>query len=154
LGDRQENIRRAIDLLGDPQGADASVLQISSLYETEPVGWRDQPWFLNCVVAIETSLRPRQLLAAIQRIEATFGRQRTLVNGPRTLDIDILLYGSECVNEPDLVIPHPRMLQRRFVLEPLAEIAPSLQIPGTETTTVASALSHLTDASAVRKFQA
>lgn len=120
LGDRQANLRNAIGRLlelGD-------VVEVSSYYETEPVEFTDQPWFLNCAVAVRTELMPREFLAGIQAIEKSMGRQRTLPKGPRTIDIDILLFGAQTINTSELTVPHPAMEERRFVLEPLAEIAP------------------------------
>jgi len=109
-----------------------NVKQQSSLYRTEPVGFADQPQFLNAVVALGTDLDPRALLNKLLSIEKQFGRDRTagIPNGPRTLDLDILLSGSLEVNEPNLELPHPRMAERAFVLVPLAEIAPELLLPG------------------------
>jgi 2-amino-4-hydroxy-6-hydroxymethyldihydropteridine diphosphokinase len=102
-----------------------SVVARSSLYSTEPVGWADQPRFLNAVIALETELDPRALLDGLLRIEKEFGRDRSsgVRNGPRTLDLDILVFGDEHINEPGLEIPHPRMAERAFVMTPLAEIA-------------------------------
>jgi len=125
LGDRQVNLRNAIGRLlelGD-------VLEVSSLYNTEPVEFIDQPWFLNCAVAVRTELIPREFLAGILSIEKAMGRERTQPKGPRLIDIDILLFGATHVNTPQLTIPHPAMAQRRFVLEPLAEIAPEVKVP-------------------------
>jgi 2-amino-4-hydroxy-6-hydroxymethyldihydropteridine diphosphokinase len=107
----------------------AFVRRVSSVFETEPVGFRDQPWFLNIAIEIETALSPHQLLAVCQEIEAARGRTRPFQWAPRTLDLDILLYGDRIVEEPYLQIPHPRMAQRRFVLEPLTQIAPALVHP-------------------------
>ena len=113
-------------------GSLGNVKQQSSLYRTEPVGFADQPQFLNAVVALETNLDPRPLLDQLLNIEKEFGRDRTagIPNGPRTLDLDILLLGSLELNEPGLELPHPRMAERAFVLVPLAEIAPELLLPG------------------------
>lgn len=104
----------------------------SSLYRTEPVGYADQPLFLNAVVALETALNARQLLNKLLAIEKEFGRDRSagIPNGPRTLDLDILLWNGIKVSEPGLELPHPRMAERAFVLVPLSEIAPHLLIPG------------------------
>jgi 2-amino-4-hydroxy-6-hydroxymethyldihydropteridine diphosphokinase len=119
LGDREANLRAAVDRL-----AGIGVLKaVSSFYETEPVDFRDQPWFLNCVFALETDKSPRELVADALAIEAEMGRRRTFDKGPRIVDIDILLAGNRVITEPGLKIPHPTMHQRRFVLEPLAEIA-------------------------------
>jgi 2-amino-4-hydroxy-6-hydroxymethyldihydropteridine diphosphokinase len=105
------------------------VLRRSSVYETDPVGYLDQPAFLNMVVAVETSLSPRELLARLLKIERELGRVRTFRNAPRIIDLDILLVGSMILDEPDLQVPHPRMMERRFVMEPLSEIAPDLVHP-------------------------
>jgi 2-amino-4-hydroxy-6-hydroxymethyldihydropteridine diphosphokinase len=125
LGDRQANLRNAIGQLlelGDVQ-------EVSSLYETEPVDFADQPWFLNCAVAVRTELIPREFLAGILAIEKSMGRERTQPKGPRVIDIDILLFGQQTVNTAQLTVPHPAMTERRFVLEPLAEIAPEAVHP-------------------------
>jgi len=125
LGDRQANLRNAIGRLlelGD-------VLEVSSYYETEPVDFTDQPWFLNCAVAVRTELLPNDFLKGIQAIEKSLGRQRTQPKGPRTVDIDILLFGQQTINTPHLQLPHPAMVERRFVLEPLTEIAPEVMHP-------------------------
>ena len=125
LGDRQANLRNAIGRLlglGD-------VAEVSSLYETEPVEVIDQPWFLNCAVAVRTDLTPREFLAGILVMEKSMGRVRTQPKGPRVIDIDILLFGAQTINTPQLTVPHPRMAERRFVLEPLAEIAPDMVHP-------------------------
>jgi len=125
LGDRQANLRNAMGRLlelGD-------VLEVSSLYETEPVEVTDQPWFLNCAVAVRTELLPREFLAGILAIEKSMGRVRTQPKGPRVIDIDILLFGQQTVNSAQLTVPHPAMPERRFVLEPLAEIAPDVMHP-------------------------
>ena len=126
LGDRKGNLSRALELL-DATGV--RILRRSSLYSTEPVSFTPQPWFLNCCVAAETFLVPLQLLHATQSVEHQLGRRLRFDNGPRTLDIDILFYARAVIRSRDLVIPHPRLAQRRFVLVPLAEIAPSLTHP-------------------------
>ena len=105
------------------------ILAFSSCFETEPVGFLDQPWFLNQAIEMETWLEPRELLFFCQSIEASCGRIRTFPNAPRTLDLDILLYGDAVINQEDLVIPHPRLHERRFALEPLAQIAPEVIHP-------------------------
>ena len=110
------------------------IVQTSSLYETEPQDVRNQPWFLNMVVEVETSLFPKQLLARIHKIERELGRKRTVPKGPRPIDVDILLYGTFAMEAAQLQIPHPRMTERRFVLEPLQEIAPGLRHPITKKT--------------------
>ena len=126
MGDRARNIVQALEALAS-QGS--RVVKQSSLYETEPVELREQDWFLNCVVEIETNLRPRELMQVLLRIERSMGRERTVPKGPRIIDMDILLFGSESVHESHLEIPHPRMADRRFVLVPLTEIAPETVHP-------------------------
>ena len=121
LGDRQAAIEKGTSEL---HCAGIGEIVVSSVYETEPVGYDDQPWFLNIVLVGQTVLPPHALLKTCKRIEADLGRTETFRNGPRPLDIDILLYGNACVAEEDLAIPHPRMDERRFVLVPLLEIAP------------------------------
>jgi 2-amino-4-hydroxy-6-hydroxymethyldihydropteridine diphosphokinase len=125
LGDRAANLWAAIDRLA----AVSNVVAVSSLYETEPVEFTEQPWFLNCVVKLETEKMPRQLLAALLDIEIQMGRRRDRKKGPRIIDLDILLFGSSVVQTKGLTIPHPAMHERRFVLEPLAEIAPEVRHP-------------------------
>jgi 2-amino-4-hydroxy-6-hydroxymethyldihydropteridine diphosphokinase len=128
LGDREANLLKALEWL---ETADAQIARRSSLYETEPQELREQPWFLNQVVEIGTTLSPLELLARIREIERELGRKRVVAKGPRTIDIDILLYGEAIMNTPELQIPHPRLADRRFVLEPLAELAPDLRHPVT-----------------------
>ena len=129
LGDREATIRRAVELLADADGID--VLAVSALRETDPVGLEDQPRFLNGAAALETTLRPGALLEVLLGIERVLGRVRDGVRfGPRTIDLDLLLYDEETVDEPGLTVPHPRLHERRFALEPLAELAPALAIPG------------------------
>ena len=125
LGDRYANLRAAIERLGEA----GTIRAVSGFYETEPVEFRDQPWFLNCVVALETSDSPEALLQRALAIEQEMGRVRMKEKGPRSIDIDILLSGDRVVEERGLKIPHPAMHQRRFVLEPLAEIAPEALHP-------------------------
>jgi 2-amino-4-hydroxy-6-hydroxymethyldihydropteridine diphosphokinase len=127
VGDRRANLAGAVERLAS---ADLRVVRVSSIYETAPRDVLDQPWFLNQVAEVETSLFPRQLLARIQKIERELGRKRGQPKGPRVIDIDILLFGEAILHTPDLEVPHPRMLDRRFVLEPLAELAPELRHPG------------------------
>ena len=126
LGDREANLRAAI---GELPGAGVEVERISSLYETEPVDYLDQPWFLNCVVEGETKLGALELLHALREIETRMGSKKEFAKGPRLLDVDILLYGNETIATAELQVPHPRMLERKFVLTPLAEIAPELRHP-------------------------
>jgi len=103
------------------------LLKTSSFYQTKPVGFSEQPDFMNAVVSLETTLTPHKLLAELQKIETQQGRVRTIQNGPRTIDVDLLLYGDEVINTPELTVPHPRMHEREFVLTPLREIAPELK---------------------------
>ena len=126
LGDREENLRGAI---GGLSGEGVEVTRVSGVYETEPVDYLEQGWFLNLVVEGETSLAPAELLAAIGRIEQGMGRVHEVPKGPRTIDIDILYFGEQVVRTEALEIPHPRIAERRFVLEPLAELAPELRDP-------------------------
>jgi 2-amino-4-hydroxy-6-hydroxymethyldihydropteridine diphosphokinase len=125
LGDREANLRTAIEKLK----AIGEVVAVSSFYETEPVEVTAQPWFLNCAVKFDTEKMPRQLISSILAIEQSMGRQRKLQKGPRTVDIDILFFGSSIIDIPSLTVPHPHLHERRFVLEPLAEIAPDLRHP-------------------------
>lgn len=105
-------------------------VRASSLYATAPVGYADQPDFINAVARLDTTLDAPALLDALQALEARFGRERSFRNAPRVLDLDLLLYGEHCQDSPTLTLPHPRMHERAFVLAPLAELAPDLQIPG------------------------
>ncbi len=125
LGPRQEQLRAAIKRLSSAD----RVISVSSFYETQPLEVTDQPWFLNCAVAIETGKSPEQLLKAILATEHDMGRERTRKKGPRKIDIDILLFGEQVIESPQLTIPHPAMHRRRFVLVPLAEIAPEARHP-------------------------
>ena len=126
IGDRENNLRAAIEKM---TSAGIRVLRESPIYETEPVGYTAQRWFLNMVVEAETALFPMQLLTRTGKIERALGRLRAIPNGPRTIDIDVLLYGTAVVRTPRLEIPHPRMHERRFVLAPLADLAPDLRHP-------------------------
>jgi 2-amino-4-hydroxy-6-hydroxymethyldihydropteridine diphosphokinase len=131
LGDREATIVSAVASLGAVEGV--RVVHVSPLRETDPVGYEEQPQFLNGVVELETDLPPRLLLARLLRIERDHGRTRGPDQpplGPRTLDLDLLLYGDAVVNEAGLQVPHPRMHERRFVLEPLADLAPEAVVPG------------------------
>ena len=125
LGDRVANLRTALDKLAEL----GTVTAVSSFYETEPIEMTAQPWFLNCAAKLETEKMPRQLIAAILNLEQSMGRQRKQPKGPRTIDIDILLFASSVLEMPGLTVPHPRLHERRFVLEPLAEIAPEVRHP-------------------------
>jgi len=148
LGDRAANLRAAIVAL---PGAGVPAKKISSFYETEPVDYLDQPWFLNCVVEAETLLAPLDLLRALRGIESRLGSKKEFAKGPRLLDIDILLYNAETIDLPELQIPHPRMLQRNFVLAPFAEIAPALKHPRWHGT-AAELLAASPDSSKIRKI--
>jgi 2-amino-4-hydroxy-6-hydroxymethyldihydropteridine diphosphokinase len=126
LGDREANLREAISRLGEL----GSVSRVSALYETEPVEIAgEQPWFLNCAVAVETNLTAWGFLKRLLAIEQSMGRRRTEPKGPRTIDMDIIFFGDEVLDTPELTVPHPAMQHRRFVLEPLAEIAPNAMHP-------------------------
>jgi 2-amino-4-hydroxy-6-hydroxymethyldihydropteridine diphosphokinase len=129
LGPREGTLRRAVGLLASEDGVE--VAAVSTLRETDPVGIVDQPRFLNGAVAVDTTLEPRRLLDVLLRIERELGRVRDGSRwGPRTVDLDLLLYGDEVVDEPGLRVPHPRLHERGFALEPLAELDPELEIPG------------------------
>jgi 2-amino-4-hydroxy-6-hydroxymethyldihydropteridine diphosphokinase len=128
LGDREESIRRAVTLLGEADGVE--VVSVSTLRETEPWGPVEQPPYLNGAVALETELGPRALLELLLDVERRLGRVRGERWGPRTIDLDLLLHGDSAVDEPGLTLPHPRLHERRFALEPLAELAPDAVVPG------------------------
>ncbi|MBA3348028.1 MAG: 2-amino-4-hydroxy-6-hydroxymethyldihydropteridine diphosphokinase [Actinobacteria bacterium] len=129
LGDREGSLRAALELLGRRQGI--RVAAVSTLRETDPVGYLDQPRFLNGAARVETDLAPLELLDALLAVERQLGRERTGPRfGPRTVDLDLLLYGDRAVDEEGLTVPHPRLHERRFALEPLAELAPELVVPG------------------------
>jgi len=126
IGDRARNLQRALEQLAAP---DLRIMRTSPTYETEPVEYTAQGWFLNLVAEAGTELFPMQLLSRIGRVERALGRVRTVPKGPRTIDIDILFYGRTIVRSARLEIPHPRMAERRFVLAPLADLAPDLRHP-------------------------
>jgi len=148
VGDREAQLRDAVARLG----AAGRVVALSSVYETEPVELTGQPWFLNCAVALETEKSPKELMTAILDIEQEMGRRRVLRKGPRSIDIDILLFGGTIMDSTELTIPHPAMHHRRFVLEPLAEIAPELQHPVLKKT-IRELLDALPPGQAVRRVQ-
>jgi 2-amino-4-hydroxy-6-hydroxymethyldihydropteridine diphosphokinase len=140
IGDREAMIESALAALN---AADLRLTRVSSLYETEPIGFRNQGWFLNCVAEFETYLLPKQLLYRMQKVELGMGRVRSVKNGPRTIDIDILLFGGAVIKTEELEIPHPRYRERRFTLAPLAELNPSMRDPVTGQT-MAEMLAALT----------
>ncbi len=126
MGDRIANLNSAIR---DLRAGSIVVRRFSSVYETEPVGFREQPWFMNIALEIDTDLTPHEMLAGCRKIETAHGRIRSFTGAPRPLDLDILLFDNLILDEPSLQIPHPRMAERRFVLEPLAQIAPEVRHP-------------------------
>jgi 2-amino-4-hydroxy-6-hydroxymethyldihydropteridine diphosphokinase len=146
VGDREAQLRDAENRLAQL----GRLIAVSSFYETEPVEFTRQPWFLNCAVAIETSSTPEDLMASILRIEEEMGRRRLQNKGPRSIDIDILLFADAIVQSSELTIPHPAMHQRRFVLEPLAEIAPQALHPMSKKT-IHELLDELPDGQTVRR---
>ena len=150
-GDRAAQIEQGVAALAE---VEVQVRRRSALYETEPVGMTPQRWFLNCVLEVETQLMPLQLLRALQRIERQLGRRPTAGPQPaaRPIDIDILFYGTSIVRMPELTIPHPRLAERRFVLEPLRELAPGWRHPVTQKT-VAEMLADQSDRGAVRRWR-
>jgi 2-amino-4-hydroxy-6-hydroxymethyldihydropteridine diphosphokinase len=148
VGDRQENLRAAIAALA---GAAVEVKRVSSSYETEPVDLLEQPWFLNCVVQGETAVPAVELLRALREIERRMGSKKLIARGPRLIDIDILLYGQQSIDAPELQVPHPRMHLRRFVLVPLVELAPNAEHPSWAAT-AAQLLDATEDKSVVTKI--
>ena len=148
VGDRENHLREAIQRL-ETKGR---IVTVSSFYETEPVEFTDQAWFLNCAIALETNASPEGLLKSILPIEKEMGRQRVRRKGPRTIDIDILLFDDAILDSPELTIPHPAMHQRRFVLQPLAEIASRVRHPLFKKT-VRELLTALPAGQEVRKHQ-
>jgi 2-amino-4-hydroxy-6-hydroxymethyldihydropteridine diphosphokinase len=149
VGEREGNLERAIDLLGE---SGMRVTRRSSIYETEPVEVRDQAWFLNCVVEAETELMPVQLMRALLEIERAMGRRRRVPKGPRVIDMDILLFGTSVVKTREVGIPHPRMAERKFVLAPMAEIAAEARHPVLKRT-IGELLAGLEDKSEVKLWR-
>jgi 2-amino-4-hydroxy-6-hydroxymethyldihydropteridine diphosphokinase len=149
LGNKMANIEYALDELADA----GRISQVSSYFETEPVGYTNQPWFLNLAIELETRLEPSELLHLCLGIEASRDRKRSFPNAPRTLDLDILLYGDIAVREENLISPHPRLSERRFVLEPLAQIAPDFLHPVLKQS-IRSLLETCSDTSQVRQLTA
>jgi len=148
IGDREAHLREVIRRLEST----GKLRSVSSIYETEPVEFTDQPQFLNCAVALETSSTPEQLMLQLLTIEKAMGRQRIQKKGPRTIDLDILLFEDEVVDTPGLTIPHPAMQHRRFVLEPLAEITPDAMHPLLRKT-VRELLEELPSGQSVRRME-
>lgn len=156
MGDREQNIARALEAL---EGSGVHVLQRSALYETEPIDVRGQDWFLNAAVRAETNLMPLQLMRTLLQIERTVGRKRRSeptepgeLKEPRTIDIDVLLFGDSVIHSAELEVPHPRMAERRFVLVPLTEIGAGVRHPVLKKT-IAELLAETPDRSQVRMYK-
>jgi 2-amino-4-hydroxy-6-hydroxymethyldihydropteridine diphosphokinase len=149
IGNRERNLAAAIEALAARR---IKITRRSSIYSTEPVEFLEQGWFLNCVVEAETELMPKQLLYALREIESSMGRRRLVRSGPRLIDLDVLLFGSSVMHGPELEVPHPRMAERRFVLVPLAEIAPDARHP-IANKTIAELLAETADRSGVQLWQ-
>lgn len=149
VGDREKNLHTAI---GELANAGMRVTRVSSFYETEPVDYLQQDWFLNCVVEGETKMDALDFLRELRAIEAQMGSKKAFAKGPRLIDLDILIYGAETIDTPELHVPHPRMKDRKFVLVPLAEIAPELRHSSWEGT-LAELLQRTKDRSTVRRFK-
>lgn len=147
VGDREAMIESALDQLDAPE---LRLKRVSSLYETEPIGFLDQDWFLNCVAEFDTGLIPKRLLQRMQKVELTMGRVRSVKNGPRNIDLDILLFGNAVMKTAELEIPHPRYRERRFTLAPLAELAPEMRDPVTGQT-MSEMLARLTGQAARKR---
>src|SRR6201998_2549774 len=148
VGEREPNLLQALLLLPE---SGVHIRRVSSIYETEPVDYLDQEWFLNMVLEAQTELDPLDLLTAPPCMDARMGSRKAFAKGPRKIDLDILLYGNETIDTPELQVPHPRMLERKFVLIPLAEIASNLRHPSWKSG-VTSLLASLRDKSAVKKL--
>jgi len=148
LGDRESNLRRALELLEQRM----KLLKVSSLYESEPMYKKDQPWFVNCVAKFETYLTPKELLEYLHEVEKKLGREKNVRYGPRSIDLDILFYGDEIVEKNDLKIPHPKVQERRFVLVPLEELDPDYIHP-IYRSSVTTLLANLNSKEIVRKLE-
>jgi len=148
IGNRDENLSEAARRLRE---SGVEITKLSSIYETEPVDYLDQPWFLNAVLEAQTTLSAAQLLTTLRSIESQMGSKKPFAKGPRLIDLDILLYGDDTIETTDLQVPHPRMLRRNFVLVPLAEIAPDLKHPSWRAN-VTELLTHSPDSSQVRRI--
>ena len=147
MGDREKNLRTAIAALAE---LGVQIKKVSSIYETEPVDLLEQPWFLNCVVEGETTVPSAALLKELRALERRMGSKKLVARGPRLIDLDILVYGQQTIDSPELQVPHPRMLLRRFVLAPLAEIASDLKHPSWSGT-ASQLLAALDDKRGVKK---
>jgi 2-amino-4-hydroxy-6-hydroxymethyldihydropteridine diphosphokinase len=148
VGNREKNLRVAIAALPN---LGVQIRKVSSIYETQPVDLLEQPWFLNCVVEGETTALPAALLKELRALERQMGSTKLVARGPRLIDLDILMYGRQIIDSPELQVPHPRMQLRRFVLAPLAEIAPNLRHPSWSGTAT-QLLNGLSDNSTVKKL--
>jgi len=149
IGDREKNLKTSLSLL---EGAELRIMKTSSLYHTEPVGELKQPWFMNAVVEVETTLSPEQLMHRCQQIEGKMGRNHLIPQGPRMIDLDILMYDQLTMDTPGLTVPHPRMHCRRFVLIPLLEIAPDAVHPLLKKS-IRELLQDIPDSSAVKRVK-
>jgi 2-amino-4-hydroxy-6-hydroxymethyldihydropteridine diphosphokinase len=150
IGDREVHLRKALNLL--QQDNRMQLVTISSIYETDPVGYKEQPPFLNIAVKIRTSYQPLELLSKTQEIEAILGRERNIRWGPRIIDLDILLYNQENIQTESLIVPHPRMTERGFVLIPLFELNPRIKIPGSNLS-IDQLINQLLDKEGVRLWK-
>ncbi|MBI5181605.1 MAG: 2-amino-4-hydroxy-6-hydroxymethyldihydropteridine diphosphokinase [Nitrospirae bacterium] len=149
IGNKIENCKKAIELLNEH--TQVKVLKISGFYETEPVGYKEQEWFVNCAVEIKTDLNPQELLLLCQTIESKLGRERKIKYGPRIIDLDILLYNNDIIDNKDLKTPHPEMQKRGFVLKPLSDIAPDAVHPVLKRK-IADLMVDITEKSIVKKI--